>query len=121
MGRFFEDTIIDLAVAETVVGPSIPLGAENYKNFSFIATFGDITGAFKVEISNDRRANPYHPDYASARWYDATAEYTSFTQPAGSAGTAYIPFCDGGVGYIRLTYTHSAGEGVLYVDAHANE
>jgi len=117
---YINDRVINLAAAATNAGKSICLLEDNCPNVSFVISYGAIVGVIKVWISNDLRARANHPDYASAVWYDATSEYTLFTDPAGVAGTIYIGLSDVGVGFIRLAYTHTSGTGVLYawISAH---
>jgi hypothetical protein len=118
MSRFIQKTIIELEEAVTTETTSIPLGPDNITNLSFVISHGDIVGTVAFYVSNDRRADPNHPEYANARWHDITSEFTNFTQPAGSSGSLFVGFTLNSVGYIKMIYTHTSGDEYLYVDFH---
>ena len=105
------------AAAASFTGDPIPLeGAKDYAG-SFQAQVGAITGAWKVEVSNDPRLYNDPPDIASARWVDITSlvDFSLAPNPGGVAYDGIIPLEGLGVAWMRLSYTHVAGAGLLKV------
>lgn len=87
----------------------------NCASGSFQATWtGTPTGTFSVYVSNDyvpcANGNPATP--ANAGTWDNLGATVS-PEPAGSAGSTYIPVYASGAKYIQLWYTNSTGSGVL--------
>lgn len=111
---------ISLAVAANNAGVSIPIGPDRLSNMSYTIYHGAIVGTFAFYVSNDPRASASHADHANADWYNATSEYTSIVQPAGVAGSLYVPFTDIGVAFVKLAYTHTSGTGVLRAHFNGN-
>jgi len=102
------------SAAATANSGSICLRDESVSRIDIHAEYGDITGTWKVEVSSDPRARAGHPDYTSSVWDDKTTEF-ALTDPAGSAADFAEEFDNANYGFIRITYTHSAGTGLLYL------
>lgn len=98
--------------AAAVNSGSICLRDESVSRISIHAEYGAITGTWTVEASSDPRARAGHPDYSSAKWEDVTTAF-GLTDPAGVAGDFDIPFDNANYGFLKITYTHGAGAGLL--------
>ena len=99
---------IALTASANTNGYSIPLCFDEVTRVSIHVEYGAVTGTWAVYGSNDPRAFPGHPDYASADWDDITADF-GLTDPAGVAGDETEPYDNCNYDYIRLAYTHTAG------------
>jgi hypothetical protein len=111
---FLNVPAISLATAATNAGVSIWLGPDNITRLSIHGEHGAVTGTLKVETSNDPRARPDHPDYASSLWQDSTTDF-GLTTPAGGAADFNVPFDNVNFEFLRISYTHAAGTGTLYI------
>jgi hypothetical protein len=110
-----------LAAAASFTGDTIHVSADESDGISWVVTFGNVTGALKVEVSNDKNANPdvgANSNVATARWLDITSSLILLGtgQPAGTAGVTGINIGNLRFAYARLSYTHSSGTGTFYAD-----
>ena len=108
MGQIPATTYISIAASATTQGGAIPLGYDELDGCSFSLEFGDVTGSWLFEATNDPRAMQNHPDESNADWDDITSDIGA-TDPAGSAGDETVILDNTRFAFIRLKYTHSAG------------
>lgn len=106
--------VMDLAASATNAGVSVWLEPDEITRVAIQTSYGDVTGTWKVEASNDPRARADHPDYSSSEWVDVTTDF-GLTDPAGSASEEITPYANCDYAFIRVSYTHSAGTEYVYV------
>lgn len=96
-----------------VTGGSIPLHLDDIDVMTFQNEWGGTLDAvITYEATNDPRAFPGHPDYASATWIDITP-HIGPTNPAGAAGNNLERLESIGFAYIRQAVTWAAGTGTF--------
>lgn len=107
--------LVNLAASATYAGISVPLLWDNVKDFTLHwKCSGTVNATWKVEASDDPRANMLHPDYANAYWSDQTTLF-ALTDPAGGAAEESIAYSNGAWHYIRVSTTHNSGAGYLWM------
>ena len=117
--NLFEATILDGSTT-TVVSKVIEMNRRGATDFSIHAilnedgaTAQDLVATALLEVSNDPRA--LVGDGSTAKWINATTLGVTIEDVTSGDGSAMDVFKDFAVGFLRLTYTRSAGEGDVRV------
>jgi hypothetical protein len=113
---------LDITAGATTQGGSIPLWPDSVNKVSVSASWGVNTGTWKVEFSDDPRADDNHPDHANAVWHDKTAAL-GLTNPAGGASSDEKSMDNANYGYMQILYTKGAGTAAIkvHVTGHSTE